>query len=128
MQQLKGVQGGLSKASDPYDREFLRRNVPYPLLDRVSFAERKVFGITELGKRKIGDVSVLGEWGGGRRDGKFLAAVWDGKPRRKPKAGEWYLSGAQIGAYRAPNDLSTAFHIAKLQLFERTTSVKVKPI
>lgn len=34
--------------------------------------------------------------------------------KRPPRKGEWYLSGAQIAAYRAPNDLSTAFHIARL--------------
>ncbi len=32
---------------------------------------------------------------------------------RKPKRGEHYLSGAVITAYRAPNDLSTAFWIAE---------------
>ena len=34
---------------------------------------------------------------------------------RPPKAGEWYLSGAIPEAYRAPNDLSAAFHILKLE-------------
>lgn len=37
---------------------------------------------------------------------------WDGMPKRPPKKGEWYLSGAFVEAYQAPNDLSTAFHIA----------------
>ena len=32
---------------------------------------------------------------------------------RAPKKGEWYLSGAIVEAYRAPNDLGTAYHIAK---------------
>jgi len=36
--------------------------------------------------------------------------------KRTPKKGEWYLSGAQVSAYRAPNDLSQEFHIAKLVL------------
>jgi hypothetical protein len=35
---------------------------------------------------------------------------------RPPRKGEWYLSGAIIEAYRAPNDLSTAFQIAKLKV------------
>jgi len=34
--------------------------------------------------------------------------------KRSPRKGEWYLSGAIIEAYRASNDLSTQFHIAKL--------------
>lgn len=43
-----------------------------------------------------------------------LRAQWDGKPPRPPKRGEWYLSGAIIGAYRAPNDLTTPHHIARI--------------
>lgn len=33
---------------------------------------------------------------------------------RKPKKGEWYLSGAVVEAYRAHSDLSANFRIAKL--------------
>jgi len=33
---------------------------------------------------------------------------------RPPIAGEWYLSGAIIEGYRAPSDLHTPFHIARL--------------
>ncbi len=40
---------------------------------------------------------------------------------REPKKGEWYLSGAIVEAYRAPNNLSTKFHIAKLVLTETKT-------
>lgn len=40
-------------------------------------------------------------------------AKWAGE-YREPKKGEWYLSGAVIEAYRAPNDLTQKFHIAKL--------------
>jgi hypothetical protein len=31
---------------------------------------------------------------------------------RPPKKGEWYLSGAILEAWRAPNDLTTAYQIA----------------
>lgn len=34
--------------------------------------------------------------------------------KRKPKKGEWYLSGACVAGYRAMNDLSTEYHIAEL--------------
>lgn len=34
--------------------------------------------------------------------------------KRPPRKGEWYLSGAQVEAYRAPNDLSTPHHIAEI--------------
>jgi hypothetical protein len=43
-----------------------------------------------------------------------VMAQWDGQLKRCPKAGEWYLSGSVITAYKAPNDLSTSFYIAKL--------------
>jgi hypothetical protein len=33
---------------------------------------------------------------------------------RAPKKGEFYLSGAKVSAYRAPNDLTQKFHIARL--------------
>jgi len=33
---------------------------------------------------------------------------------RCPKKGEWYLSGAIPGAYKAPNDLGTEYWIATL--------------
>lgn len=38
---------------------------------------------------------------------------------RPPKKGEWYLSGAIPECYRAPNDLTQAFHIIKLVKIER---------
>lgn len=50
-----------------------------------------------------------------------MAAMWTGE-RRAPKAGEWYLSGAVIEAYQAPNDLSQEFHIAKLVAARRRKS------
>lgn len=35
---------------------------------------------------------------------------------RAPRQGEWFLSGSYIEAYRAENDLSTAYNIARLAL------------
>ncbi len=45
--------------------------------------------------------------------GRDHRAVLTGE-KRAPKKGEWYLSGAIPEAYRAPNDLSTAYHILAL--------------
>ena len=42
---------------------------------------------------------------------------------RPPKKGEWYLSGALITAYRAPNDLGTPYHIAKLVVVKKERKV-----
>jgi hypothetical protein len=44
---------------------------------------------------------------------------------RPPRAGEWYLSGATPHAYRAPNDLSTAYRIMRLVHIERSESVRI---
>ena len=44
---------------------------------------------------------------------KRMRAQWTGE-FRQPKKGEWYLSGAIIEAYKAPNDLSTKFHIVRI--------------
>lgn len=38
---------------------------------------------------------------------------------RAPKRGEFYLSGAIVQAYRAPNDLTSAYHIAKPVLMKK---------
>lgn len=41
-------------------------------------------------------------------------AHWDGKQKRAPKAGEYYISGAIPVAYRAKHDLTQEFYIAVL--------------
>lgn len=43
---------------------------------------------------------------------------------RPPKKGEWYLSGAIVEAYRALNDLSSSYHIAKIVLIEKREVIK----
>ena len=44
---------------------------------------------------------------------------------REPRKGEFYLSGVVPTAYRAPNDLSTAFYIAELVI---TREIKYRQI
>ena len=69
--------------------EKLKRNTLYPVVDRVP-------GLSDLDRRQL-----------------QIRAIWTGE-FRCPKKGEWYLSGSPIEAYRAPNDLPTKYHIAKL--------------
>ena len=38
-----------------------------------------------------------------------------------PRKGEWYLSGAAVQAFRAPNDLSYAYWIAKIVRVKKIT-------
>jgi hypothetical protein len=56
-------------------------------------------------------------------NGKCVKARYTGE-YREPKKGEWYLSGAIVVAYRAPNDLSTKYFIAEPVLVERETYTK----
>lgn len=60
---------------------------------------------------------------------RHIKAVMIGRIR-PPLKGEWYLSGAVPLAYRAPNDLTTSYHIMKLVRVETVTTVteKVLPI
>ena len=44
---------------------------------------------------------------------KGIAGKWTGD-YRPPRAGEYYISGAIPEVYRAPNDLITPYHIARL--------------
>ena len=57
-------------------------------------------------------------------DVSSLRARWTGK-KRAPKAGEYYLSGAPVEAYRAPNDLTQVFHIAEIVRVTVTTQYHV---
>jgi hypothetical protein len=53
-----------------------------------------------------------------------VMAIYSGT-KREPKKGEYYLSGAIPCAYRAPNDLSTDYHIAQLVEVEIQTITKI---
>lgn len=53
-----------------------------------------------------------------------VMAVFSGE-LRPPKKGEWYLSGAIVEAYQAPNDLQDAYYIAKLVRVETRTVVDI---
>lgn len=64
----------------------------FPVVDPVSHQEMIALGVTKQ---------------------REVRARWTGE-KRQPKQGEWYLSGAIVEAYRAPNDLSSSFHIARL--------------
>lgn len=53
-------------------------------------------------------------------------ARWTGE-KRPPKKGEWYLSGAIVEAYRAPNNLSIPFHIAEIVRVTMIETYEVMP-
>lgn len=68
----------------------------YPLADRLSLKEREQFGVS-LDYIYAANVKA-----------KFTGE------KRCPKAGEWFLSGAVVEAYKAKHDLTTIYHIARL--------------
>lgn len=93
-------------------------NTLYPVVDRVPYEQRKALG---LSVNQGSPLQCLGAPCPGvhaKRTGEF----------REPRKGEWYLSGAFVEAYCAPNDLTTKFHIAvlvktKTEMVEVTTEV-----
>jgi hypothetical protein len=88
----------------------------YPLKDSIPYKLAQALGIKNR---------FLPSW---QQDGyKEVKAVWTGE-KRPPKKGEWYLSGAEIGAYLAPNDLAQPYHIAKLVKVKTFTSEVIEPI
>lgn len=99
--------------------EKLKRGAYYPIGDSLNLKEREQFGITNSM-----EATVLQSVGHSPRG---IRGKWTGE-KRCPKKGEWYLSGAIILAYRAPNDLSTEFHIAKLVRIETVTKEIEVPI
>lgn len=52
-----------------------------------------------------------------------ILCVWDGQPKRPPRRGEWFLSGAVIQGYLAEQDLETPYPIAVPWRVERTETI-----
>lgn len=74
----------------------IEENKVFPLGDLLTWEERNALGVDPH--------KVLH---------KDVVAIPTGE-RRRPKRGEWYLSGAKAEAYRARGDFSSAYQIAKL--------------
>lgn len=56
-----------------------------------------------------------------------LVAIRTGE-KRPPRAGEWYLSGAEPQAWRAPRDFETEYYILKLVTVVTTTTTTITEI
>lgn len=103
----------------------------YKLGDILSIEEKKELGLKFIGK--VGtcycerlDANVSDGYYGMGRDQYYVTAIYSGE-KRNPKAGERFLSGAIPVAYRTKNDLSTAYHIAKLIIVKKETKVSFYP-
>lgn len=66
---------------------------------------------------------IVTDYASPSRDGRFVRAITTGE-KRPPKQGEYYLSGAIPMAYRAPNDLGSAYLICRLVAVQRDTITK----
>ena len=91
----------------------------YPLGEHPTYKERKEFELLVPEGVKIPYFS------GSRYE---ILCIKIGE-KRPPKKGEWYLSGCNENGdpngWKAPNDLSNSFILAKLVLIQRVTKVKV---
>lgn len=81
----------------------------YPVYDHVPLETRRKLGLPDNFSQAVN----MGAFN------KHLRAIFTGE-KRPPKRGEWYISGSIPYAYRAPNDLTTEHHIAKLVRVEET--------
>jgi len=61
---------------------------------------------------------------GSLKEQRHLRAIRTGE-FRAPRKGEWYLSGAIVEAYRAPNDLTPEYQIAKIVRVETETITRI---
>lgn len=108
------------------ESEKLQKGKFYEVMDRIPFADRERLNLPAKSEdgvtRLYAPMLSLGMGVGG------VHAQWDGQPERCPKQGEWYLSGARIEAYRAPNDLSTPYHIALLVRTKKETKTIISAI
>jgi hypothetical protein len=66
----------------------------------------------------------LGDYVAGIAPQRDLRAVATGE-YRPPRAGEWYLSGALVAAYRTLGDLNHPFHIARVVKVERIVTERI---
>jgi hypothetical protein len=82
----------------------------YPVVDRLSREEREALGLPS-GTDALTNCGI---------PARNVHAVYIGE-KRPPKKGEWYLSGSVVEAYKALNDLSDPYHIARLVRTETKT-------
>ena len=78
----------------------------YPVRDCVTWADKKSLGGVRLSPNQEIKAIATGE-------------------KRSPNKGEWYLSGSIVEAYKATNDLTTSFQIAKLCIVEKVTTQQI---
>ncbi len=91
------------------------RKTFYPVVDHVPTDQRKSLGMDD---KDYGRPSATLDMAG-----RGVRAVATGE-KRAPKLGEWYLSGAVVGAYLATTDrITIKYPIARLVMTKTTTVI-----
>lgn len=93
----------------------------YPLADFLEDAEIDRLG---LYRRRGKNGTPLSGDAFEDRGGRHVDVFAIKKVFRKPKKGEWYLSGAIVEAYKAPHDLSIEYWVAEIRTFQRVEYLK----
>jgi len=87
----------------------------FTLGDSPTIQEKEALGVPLASNKAYATLGVYPRDVRAFRTGEF----------REPKAGEWYLSGAEPQAWRAPNDLSTKYRICRLARIRTITRVAI---
>jgi len=90
----------------------------YPVVDQLTRDELQKLGLTFSEGLHLQPRTSIG------LPARNIMAMATGE-KRPPKKGEWYLSGAIVEAYRAPNDMMTPFKIATLVRTETVTVTRI---
>jgi len=90
----------------------MNKNTLFPVMDRLTQSDCQKLNLKLKDVR--GPLVSLG------MPVQNVRAKWTGE-KRAPKAGEWFLSGAEVGAYLTKNDLTSVYHIAKLVIVKVET-------
>ncbi len=93
----------------------------YPVMDPLNKVDAKLLGV---GYNCINQFQKCLKSQEANAPIVFIGAVNTGEFRR-PKKGEWFLSGAVGEAYRAPNDVSKDYYIGKLVKFKKVTTMVI---
>lgn len=103
---------------DERERNYLCRAIVYPIGDRLNREELEGFGLGSFGNNDIN-----------RFDSQLQVGAFTTTLEYRPiRPGEWYFSGAEVMAYRAPNGTTDPYHVARLVSYRIRREVKLEQV